>query len=50
MERNGLQFFINKYNIPQYLPPVEKESNFYVDLHSIILEKDSVYELYINRM
>ena len=50
MERNGLQFFINKYNIRQHLPPIEVDSNFKIAIHGVIMEKGFVYESFINRM
>ena len=50
MERNALQFAINKFNIPQYLPPEQKESNIYLEVQAVILEKKSKFELDINRM
>ena len=50
MERWTLQFAISMFKIAQYLPPVEKDSNIYLDMQAIILEKDSEFEFIINRM
>ena len=49
MERNGLQFEISKFKIPQYLPPEEKDSNIYMDIQAVILAKGSKFELDINQ-
>ncbi len=45
-----MQFAISKYKIPQYLPPVQKDSNIYLEVQGVILEKKSKFEFEINRM
>ena len=49
-ERINLQFSINRHKIPQYLPPVQKESNIYLEVQAVILDKKSEFEFDINRM
>ena len=49
-DRNFYRFYINKHNIPQYLPPVQKDSNIYMEVQAVILEKKSKFEFDINRM
>ena len=50
MERYILQFEISMFKIAQYLPPVEKDSNIYLEMQAIVLEKNSALEFIINRM
>ena len=49
-ERIYLQSLISKNKVPQYLPPVQKESNINLEIQGVILQKKSKFEFDINRM
>ena len=49
LERIAMQYYLYFFNIPQYLPPSYKDSNFYLDKHAVAMRKNSEMEFAINK-
>ena len=48
-ERMLMQYYIYHFDIPQYLPPSYKDSNFYLDIQGVAMQKGSEMEFAINK-
>ena len=49
LERMAMQYYLFLFDIHQYLPPSYKDSNFFLDIQGVAMQKGSDMEFAINK-